>query len=292
MIADLLRRSTFPPPGTPVICALSGGADSTALVGLAVAAGCESPRSTSTTGSARVGGRRRVRRGDGRGSASPFRLGTRRRSPTDRTSRRARASPASRARPRRPDRAHRRRPGRDDVVNLLRGRRARRAQRRWRPAPTKPILALRRAETVRSVRGRGPPYVRRPDQRRPPVPSATGSATRSCRCWPTSPARRRRRARPHRRPARATTTTCSSSWRPTSTRPTPGAAGGAAPARPPRRPAVARPPRRLPARRGRRSTRVLDGRRRRAAGVRARRRHGGSNEHRQRLLVNQSDPAG
>lgn len=40
MIADLLRRSTFPPAGTAVVCALSGGADSTALVRLAVAAGC------------------------------------------------------------------------------------------------------------------------------------------------------------------------------------------------------------------------------------------------------------
>ncbi len=41
MIADLLQRSTFPASGTPVTCGLSGGADSTALVLLAVAAGCE-----------------------------------------------------------------------------------------------------------------------------------------------------------------------------------------------------------------------------------------------------------
>ncbi len=41
VIADLLRRSTFPSAGTPVICGLSGGADSTALVRLAVAAGCD-----------------------------------------------------------------------------------------------------------------------------------------------------------------------------------------------------------------------------------------------------------
>jgi tRNA(Ile)-lysidine synthase len=40
-IAVLLDRCTFPPAGTAVVCALSGGADSTALVFLAVAAQCE-----------------------------------------------------------------------------------------------------------------------------------------------------------------------------------------------------------------------------------------------------------
>ncbi len=38
---DLLARCTFPPPGTVVTCAVSGGADSLALLVLAVAAGCE-----------------------------------------------------------------------------------------------------------------------------------------------------------------------------------------------------------------------------------------------------------
>src|SRR4051794_29915462 len=37
---DLLARCTFPPPGTPVTCAVSGGADSSALLVLAVASGC------------------------------------------------------------------------------------------------------------------------------------------------------------------------------------------------------------------------------------------------------------
>jgi tRNA(Ile)-lysidine synthase len=37
----LLQRCTFPPPGTSVTCAVSGGADSTALAVLAVAAGCD-----------------------------------------------------------------------------------------------------------------------------------------------------------------------------------------------------------------------------------------------------------
>jgi tRNA(Ile)-lysidine synthase len=38
---ELLARCTLPPPGTSVDCAFSGGADSTALVALAMAAGCQ-----------------------------------------------------------------------------------------------------------------------------------------------------------------------------------------------------------------------------------------------------------
>ena len=41
MSATLLPRCTFPPAGTPVVCAFSGGPDSTALVALAAAAGCD-----------------------------------------------------------------------------------------------------------------------------------------------------------------------------------------------------------------------------------------------------------
>lgn len=40
LTADLLDRCTFPPAGTPVDLAVSGGADSVALLVLAVAAGC------------------------------------------------------------------------------------------------------------------------------------------------------------------------------------------------------------------------------------------------------------
>ena len=40
LIAALLRRCTFPPPGTATVCGVSGGADSLALLELAVAAGC------------------------------------------------------------------------------------------------------------------------------------------------------------------------------------------------------------------------------------------------------------
>ncbi len=41
LVADLLTRCTFPPPGTPLACAVSGGPDSLALLVLAAAAGCE-----------------------------------------------------------------------------------------------------------------------------------------------------------------------------------------------------------------------------------------------------------
>src|SRR5258705_13688420 len=39
-VAALLERCTFPPPGIAVVAGVSGGADSTALLGLAVEAGC------------------------------------------------------------------------------------------------------------------------------------------------------------------------------------------------------------------------------------------------------------
>jgi len=39
-IGALLGRCTFPPPGSPLVCAVSGGPDSSALLVLAVAAGC------------------------------------------------------------------------------------------------------------------------------------------------------------------------------------------------------------------------------------------------------------
>lgn len=40
LVTRLLDRCTFPPPGEPARCAVSGGADSTALAVLAAAAGC------------------------------------------------------------------------------------------------------------------------------------------------------------------------------------------------------------------------------------------------------------
>lgn len=41
LVADLLTRCTFPPAGTPLTCAVSGGPDSLALLVLAAAAGCD-----------------------------------------------------------------------------------------------------------------------------------------------------------------------------------------------------------------------------------------------------------
>ena len=41
LVSDLLSRCTFPPPATPLSCAVSGGADSLALLVLAAAAGCD-----------------------------------------------------------------------------------------------------------------------------------------------------------------------------------------------------------------------------------------------------------
>jgi len=41
VLGPLLARCSFPPRGTPVVCAVSGGPDSMALLALATAAGCE-----------------------------------------------------------------------------------------------------------------------------------------------------------------------------------------------------------------------------------------------------------
>ena len=40
LTTDLVGRCTFPAPGTPLVCAVSGGADSLALLVLATEAGC------------------------------------------------------------------------------------------------------------------------------------------------------------------------------------------------------------------------------------------------------------
>ena len=55
LTAGLLARCTFPPPGTAVDCAFSGGADSTALVVLAQAAFTWLPQMQALFGSRAVG---------------------------------------------------------------------------------------------------------------------------------------------------------------------------------------------------------------------------------------------
>ena len=93
---ELLARCTFPPAGTAVACAFSGGADSTALVALAAAAGLprhRDPRrprhpAESADEAAQAGARRRARR------RLPARR--RRRRSRARTSRPAPGPPASR----------------------------------------------------------------------------------------------------------------------------------------------------------------------------------------------------
>ena len=148
IVDDLLARCSFPPPGTDVVCAFSGGADSTALLALASAAGLGvtaihvdhglRPSSAGEAAEAAASGRPAR-------CAVPGR--TRRRRP--------RRQPRS-TRPRRP-------PGgalpagaltghtADDraetlLVNLLRGA-GLDGLAAMAPGPTRPLLALRRAET-------------------------------------------------------------------------------------------------------------------------------------------------
>ncbi len=162
MIADLLRRSTFPPAGAAVVCGFSGGADSTALVRLAVAAGCEvtavhvdhglrassvqeAQRSRRTA--ERLGIEFRIERvvlDDGPNLEARAR-DTRRRilGPDALTGHTA------------DDQAE------TVLLALLRGSGAT-GLSAMRPGPTKPILALRRAETIALCEAEGLDYVTDP----------------------------------------------------------------------------------------------------------------------------------
>ena len=126
------RRLPFPPPGTAVTCAVSGGADSSALLVLAVAAGC-----TATAvhvdhglrpGSAAEADGRRPRSPPGSVPGSVAAGST----VADGPNLEARARAARGARPAagRAHRAHRRRPGRDGAAQPAARRRGRRARRR------------------------------------------------------------------------------------------------------------------------------------------------------------------
>jgi tRNA(Ile)-lysidine synthase len=145
--SDLLARCTFPPPGSPLVCGVSGGADSLALLILAVAAGCvvtavhvDHGLRDGSAAEADV-----VRATAGRRGAA-FRAVTLQVAPGPNLEARARAArhqalgPGAALGHTADDRAE------TVLVNLLRGA-GLDGLAGIRPGPRHPILALRRAET-------------------------------------------------------------------------------------------------------------------------------------------------
>ena len=175
------RRRCWPdagsqPPGTAVVCGVSGGADSLALLALAVAAGLE-PTAVHVDHGLRSDSAVRGRRG-GRGRGRP-----RRRLPGRAGGGGRRSEPGGPG-PRRPPRVlgragppgpHRRRPGRDRRVEPHARRRARRAGRHpSRPTPSHPGPAAPGDPGL--VRARSASSRCRTRPTRTPVIAATGSA--------------------------------------------------------------------------------------------------------------------
>lgn len=153
--ADLLARCAFPAPGSPAVCAFSGGPDSTALLVLAVAAGCavtavhvdhglrdtsDAEAATAHAVAASIGVACDIVRVDVADGAN---LEAR-----ARDARRAVLPPGALLAHTADDRAA------TLLVNLLRGAGAD-GLTAMGPAPTRPILDLRRAETLAVCAARG-----------------------------------------------------------------------------------------------------------------------------------------
>ena len=192
-----LRRCTFPPPGAPLTCAVSGGADSLALLVLAVAAGCAvtavhvdhglRPGSAAEAevvaaaaarfGAAFVAARVEVDAGpnlEARARAA------------------RRGAPWARGRP--PATPWTTRPRRCSSTSC--GGRASTAWPPCAPGPTHPILGLRRAETHALCAALGPGARARPFQRRSPLRAQPHPP----RAAPAAPSHRRARPRAGPRP--------------------------------------------------------------------------------------------
>ena len=147
MLEELLARCSFPPPSTPVTCAFSGGADSTALLALATAAGLavdavhvdHGLRPSSTAEAERA-----VALGDALGvpvAWSTSRSIRSQRRGTARAARRAALPSGALTGHTADDRAE------TVLINLLRGA-GLDGLAAMGPAPTRPLLQLRRHETA------------------------------------------------------------------------------------------------------------------------------------------------
>ncbi|HEU4841466.1 MAG TPA: tRNA lysidine(34) synthetase TilS [Ilumatobacteraceae bacterium] len=154
-VVDLLPRCTFPPAGSPVVCALSGGPDSAALLVLAAAAGCDVTavhvdhglRAGSAAEAAAAAGLaaelgvpcrvERITLADGPNLEARARAARRHALPPDALTGHTADDRAATL-----------------LVNLLRGAGGA-GLAAMGPAPTRPILALRRSETLGLCRTRG-----------------------------------------------------------------------------------------------------------------------------------------
>jgi tRNA(Ile)-lysidine synthase len=155
LVDELLPRCTFPPAGSAVSCAFSGGADSSALLVLAVAAGCHPTAIHVDHG---------LRPTSGAEADQAERIATRLDVPFERRTVDVVAGPNLEARARNaraavlpPDvlTGH----TADDqaetvLINLLRGAGAT-GLAAMEPGPTKPLLAIRHTETVALCAGAG-----------------------------------------------------------------------------------------------------------------------------------------